>query len=292
MSQDTVEFAEAADKRAKMIVGISGGLLLLLPGFINNFKLPHEAFWLIAISAGLSALSLLFATFAFLIADANSRRIALKSKTNWPGYHQAYGLAIITFSVAVIAFASFAIVNASDFTQPNLKTIDIALSKPVAVPDETIELKAMVGDSVKPDSFQWTASTGILLDDDESSVTWLSPSRLGEGQWVDVGVTVQADGITKTESTRILFISPGQSKEKVNLSLDEPVVLPFSEYAARPAIYSLAEAQEQIKYDSHCNSAGVFPYSSCSSSNTGLKLPGRECCSVSVKSYPFCDKGC
>lgn len=293
MNQDTVAFAEAADKRAKTVVGISGGLLLLLPGFINNFKLPHDAFWLIATSAGLSALSLLFATIAFLVADANSRRIALRNETNWPRYHKAYGVAILTFSVAVIAFASFAIINASDFTQPNLKTIDIAFSKPVAVPDETIELKATLDESVKPDSFKWTASAGILLDDDESSVTWLSPSSVAAGQWVTIGVTVQADGIAKTESTRILFISPVQSKEKINSYLGEPpVILPFSDYTARPAIYSLENSQDQTSNDSQCNSVRVSPSFSCLSSDTGLKLPSRPCCSISTRSYPFCDEKC
>lgn len=293
MNQDTVAFAEAADKRAKAVVGISGGLLLLLPGFIGNFKLPHDAFWLIATSAGLSALSLLCATIAFLVADANSRCIALRSETNWPRYHKAYGMATLTFSGAVIAFASFAFINASDFTQPNFKTIDIAFSKPVAVPDETIELKATLDESVKPDSYKWTASVGMLLDDDESSVTWLSPSSVAAGQWVTIGVTVQADGIAITESTRILFIPPSLSKEKINSYLGEPpVVLPFSDYTARPAIYSLEKSQDQASNDAQCNSVRASPSFSCLSSGTGLKLPSRPCCSISTRSYPFCDEKC
>lgn len=295
MNQDTEEFAGAADKRAKTVVGISGGLLLLLPGFIRNFDLPHDEFWLLAASAGLAGVSLFLATVAFLIADANSRRIALNANTNWPGYHVTYGLAVCSFSMAIIAFAAFSIINASDFSQSSFRTIDIVLDKPVAAPEEIIELKAVLDETVKPDSFKWTASDGMLLDDDEGSVAWLSPPGIAESAWIEIDVTVQADGVIKTESTRILFISPIDRNPKANWNPGRPSQM----HAARHAVYPLADSLGETRSGLIDGSSAEFSslawcnQSPHLSSNAELRLPGpRECCSTSIKVWPLCDPAC
>ena len=304
MSQDTAEYADAADKRAKTVAGISGGLLLLLPGFIKNFELPHEAFWLIGTSAALGAVSLLFATTAFLIADANSRRIALSTATNWSGYHKTYGLAVYSFAAAVIAFALFSIVNSSDFTQPSFGTIDIVLDKPVAGPEETIEIEAVLDDRVNPDHFEWTASGGMLLDSNERSITWLSPSGVEESNWIEISVLVRAGNIEKTESTRILFISPiaeeSKTSEHSGNSLTTNLIDTHTAQSSPTIFAAPHHRNENIRnYDrGHGRATPVSlaikpDITQQFATDSGFTLPGpRQCCSQSIKPWPLCDSKC
>lgn len=304
MNQDSVEYAEAADKRAKAVAGLSGGFLLILPNFINNFDAPHNGFWLLGLCAALAAVSLILATVAFMVADANNRRILLKKHTNWPKYHRVHGIATYSFASAVILFAAFAVVNSSDFTNVSLKPVDITMDRAVVAPEETVELSVVSPNDVEPDSYRWSASTGILFDDDQKSVTWLSPSSIEESDWVEVTVVVQFGELEQSESTRILYISP--KVEKLRSSTRTAYLDPQLQAAAY-------RNSTRLGFGSPCyKQGGTIPNSlrkvlprpidefisgmmltqlTPISPRPGLPGP-RECCSESDKNYPFCDPSC
>tara|TARA_B100002003_G_C14156507_1_gene556934 strand:- start:8603 stop:9517 length:915 start_codon:yes stop_codon:yes gene_type:complete len=304
MDQDSVEYASAADKRAKAVAGLSGGFLLILPNFINNFDAPHDGFWLLALCAALAAVSLVLATVAFMVADANNRRILLKKDTNWPKYHRVHGIATYSFAGAVILFAAFAVVNSSDFTDVSLKPVDITMDRAVVAPEETVELSVVSPNDFEPDSYRWSASAGILFDDNQKSVTWLSPPSIEESNWVEVTVLVQFGELEQSQSTRILYISP--KVEKLKRSTSAAYIDPQLQTAA----YGNST---RLGFESPCYiQEGTIPNSlrkalprPIDELVSGIMLtqltpifprpglPGpRECCSESDKNYPFCDPSC
>ncbi|MGQ7249198.1 hypothetical protein ACUN9Y_17940 [Halomonas sp. V046] len=304
MGQDTSEYADAADKRAKTIAGLSGGMILLLPGFIKNFVIPHEVFWLFGLSAVFAAMSLILATASFMLADANIRRIALGVPPNWPKYHVMYGLSVNAFAAAILMFSAFALMNSSDFTRLELKPVDIVLDKSVAGPEETIELTAVSSNTVEPDAFKWSASSGILFDDNESSVTWLSPSGASDSGWVEITVAVRFGEEEQVESTRVLFISPVARSSETNLyaeSLPELSLLNVREVPRHPPVSSRCSSWQADH--SRWGARSVTPAFAQTVGRDDFtqwppylpipSLPGpRECCSTSARQWPFCDEMC
>ncbi len=304
MNQDSVEYASAADKRAKTIAGLSGGFLLILPNFIRHFDAPHNVFWLLALCAIFAAFSLVSATHAFMVADANNRRILLHRPTNWPKFHKAHGAATYSFAIAVLFFAGFAVLNSSDFNDFSLKPVDITMDRAVVAPEQTIQLSVESPNDLEPDSYKWSASAGILFDDDERTVTWLSPPGIEESNWVDVTVVVQFGDLEKAETTRILFISPkaerlrsGRSKGDLEYQLQtvnyrSPTCLGSNCMCDKQG-WNIPSSLQKEAYDPFDGLMTGIILSQLSPFSPRLSLPGpRECCSESDKNWPLCDPSC
>jgi len=205
---------ERAEKRARNLLIANIALLTSLTatqGFIDPPYFMRGFLWS---SLALCLASSAFCGFTIHDADRRLNEIDLTAKKQTrKSINVTDELSFWTFSGTFLFLVAFIAVNLFESLRTDRTTIDIVASSYLVQAGEAVSLEV---DDEMGEEFIWAVSAGILLDDNERTVTWVAPAELsGETETVDVKVCVRRNHVFFCETDKILVSKTAQVEDAV-----------------------------------------------------------------------------